>query len=232
MWRPDVFLCPGTWLSYLTHLLSLRLAGTAGARNYMRSSFSQWELGIIWGAHSHSGSEELYEALILTVGARNYMRSSFSQWELGIMWGHSHSGCSVGARNYMALSRPGCKPNLTLLLIWKPCLTLFWLQNDCEDDCISWAFVIPGTEHVCSEDDAVRDKTLTFRGHLFVRNIHQIQEKFGFKNNRFVSQYDLQHSKLPVPLSHVLARSCSKAKSQCPVCVYRKLSPISLCPAG
>jgi len=37
------------------------------------------------GAHSHRGSWELYEELILTEGARNYERSSFSQWELGII---------------------------------------------------------------------------------------------------------------------------------------------------
>jgi len=36
----------GTWLYYLTDLLSLRLVGEVGARNYVKSSFSQWALSM------------------------------------------------------------------------------------------------------------------------------------------------------------------------------------------
>jgi len=36
----------GTWSLYLMDVLSLRLGGLVGARNYVRSSFSQWVLSI------------------------------------------------------------------------------------------------------------------------------------------------------------------------------------------
>jgi len=36
----------GTWPSYLMDLLSLRLVDEVGARNYVRSSLSQWALSM------------------------------------------------------------------------------------------------------------------------------------------------------------------------------------------
>jgi len=39
--------CSGTWLSYLTDHVGLRLVGAAGVRNYVRNSFSKWGLSLI-----------------------------------------------------------------------------------------------------------------------------------------------------------------------------------------
>ena len=73
--------------------LNEELTLTVGAGNYVRNSHSQRERGIMWEAHTHSGSGELCEELTLTLWAGNYVRSSHSQRERGIMWGaHTHSG--------------------------------------------------------------------------------------------------------------------------------------------
>ena len=66
---------------------------TLGAWSYAKSPYWQWEHGVMWGAHTHSGSMELCEEPTLTVGAWSYVRSPHSQWKHGVMWGaHTHSG--------------------------------------------------------------------------------------------------------------------------------------------
>jgi len=44
------FFCSGCWPSYSMSLLNLKLVGTVGVRNYMRSSYSQWALNFTFRA--------------------------------------------------------------------------------------------------------------------------------------------------------------------------------------